>query len=121
MPAAQRGLPAPQLHLPAETGEKSSPRFVLWSSDGFPKIVNGLGSLQPDSYTRVQRLTKRFPDRASVALLRSMGVRTVVLHPDLVEGTAWAGVAARPVSGLPLRRERRGGLVIYRLRADRRP
>jgi hypothetical protein len=114
-PAAMKGLPGPQLHLPAETGEESSPRFVLWSTDGFPKIVNGLGSFQPDSYTRVQEVTPSFPDRRSVELLRSMGVRTVVLHPELAEGTAWEGVADRPVRGLPLRREERGGIVIYSL------
>jgi hypothetical protein len=120
-PAAQRGLPAPQLHLPAETGEDSSPLFVLWSSDGFPKIVNGLGSIQPASYTRVQERTTGFPDRPSIELLRSMGVRTVVLHPELAVGTAWEGVATRPVRGLPLRREDRGGLVIYRLLRDPPP
>ena len=116
MPAAQRGLPEPQLHLPAETGEESSPRFVLWSTDGFPRIVNGLGSLQPESYTRVQEEAAGFPDRRSVALLRSMGVNTVVLHTDLVVGTPWEGWALRPVDGLPITRERRDGLVIYDLR-----
>lgn len=120
-PAALDGIPAPQLHLPAETGEQSSPRFVLWSAEGFPKIVNGLGSLQPDSYTRVQERTTGFPDRRSVALLRSMGVRSVVLHPELAEGTDWEGVGERSVKGLPLTREDRGGLVIYHLRGGRSP
>jgi hypothetical protein len=120
-PAALRGLPDPLLHLPAETGERSSPLFLLWSSDGFPKVVNGLGSIQPDEYTRVQQVTRSFPDRRSIGVLRSMGVRTVVLHPDLATGTDWAGVAARPVSGLPLRRRERGGLLVYDLRAGPAP
>ena len=88
---------------------------MLWSAEGFPRIVNGLGSLQPDSYTRVQKATMGFPDRRSVALLRSMRVRTVVHHPELAEGTDWEGVEERPVEGLGIRREDRDGLVIYHL------
>jgi hypothetical protein len=120
-PAALDGLPEPQLHLPAETGEKSSPLFVLWSTEGFPKIVNGLGSLQPPEYTRVQEVTPAFPDRRSIDVLRSLGVRTVVLHPELAAGTAWSAVAARPVRGLPVRRQQRGGLVTYALQGGRAP
>ncbi|MEA2446434.1 MAG: hypothetical protein QOK47_71, partial [Actinomycetota bacterium] len=49
----------------------------------------------------------------SVELLRSMGVRTVVLHPTLAKGTPWEDTASRSIGGLPVRRVERGGLVIY--------
>ena len=42
--------------------------------------------------------------------VRRMGVRTVVLHPDLVEGTAW-----EDWRDWPLRGEQTGGVVLYRL------
>jgi hypothetical protein len=106
-------LPDPQLHLPAEAGEESQPRFVLWSTDGFPRIVNGLGSIGAASYAEVQRATKWFPSRRSVELLRSIGVRTVVLHPELAFGTPWARAAWRSDRGLPLRRREQDGLVIW--------
>jgi hypothetical protein len=56
-----------------------------------------------------------FPDRATVARLRALGYRVVVLHPDLVAGTPWERTARRPVTGLPLTREDGGGVVVYRL------
>jgi hypothetical protein len=112
-PFVMGDLPDPQLHLPAQAGEASQPQFVLWSTDGFPQIVNGLGSFGPASYTEVQRATKRFPDCESVELLRSMGVRTVVLHPELAAGTPWSRSASRSGLGLGLRRREEDGLVIW--------
>ena len=56
-----------------------------------------------------------FPDRASVAYLRRLGVRTVVLHPALAAGTSWQAAAAKPVAGLGLSRERRGAVIVYAL------
>jgi hypothetical protein len=50
-----------------------------------------------------------------VSFLRSLGVRTVVLHPDLAGNSFWEGSARKPVRGLPLRREAREGVVLYRL------
>ena len=88
---------------------------MLWSSDGFPKIVNGRGSFDPVFFKRLTAGVRRFPDRASVALLGGLGVRSVVLHEKLAPGTPWAGAAARPLGGLPLRRVRGRGIVVYLL------
>jgi hypothetical protein len=56
-----------------------------------------------------------FPDRPSVARLRALRIRIVVLHPDLAAGTPWEHTAERPVAGLPLTRRAGGGVVVYRL------
>lgn len=114
MPFDQAGLPSPQLHLPITT--PANRRYVLWSTAGFPRIVNGRGSFDPSSFSRLAGEVTSFPDRPSVARLRSMGVRTVVLHRDLAAGTAWRDAARRSVRGLPLRREEKTTLVVYRLR-----
>jgi hypothetical protein len=115
MPPGQRGLPGPQMHLPLQTGEASSPRVVLWSTDGFAKVTTGIGAYQPKAYNRLKEEMRGFPDRRSVERLRALGVRVVVLHPDLVAGTPWAHAADRPVTGLPLRRSDGGGVVVYRV------
>jgi hypothetical protein len=112
-PAGQAGVPAPQLHLPPTVA--ANRRYVLWSTDGFPQIVNGRGSFDPRSFTRLARRTQTFPDKASVAALRAMGVRTVVLHPDLARGTKWERSIDRSVRGLALRREVRGEVVVFHL------
>jgi hypothetical protein len=56
-----------------------------------------------------------FPDSSSVARLRRLGVRTVVLHPNLARATPWQRTAKRSVRGLPLRRERRAQVVVYQI------
>jgi hypothetical protein len=112
-PAALHGLPDPQLHLPmSRVGNR---RYVLWSSDGFPRLVNGRASFNPSLMSQIAWRVRDFPDRASVGYLRRLGVRVVVLHPGFARGTSWAGAERRPVAGLGLSRERRGAVVVYRL------
>jgi hypothetical protein len=113
-PAGQRGLAAPQLHLPMS--REGNRRYVLWSTAGFPRIVNGRASFQPSLTTAIAIDVAGFPDARSVARLRALGVRTVVFHPALARGTAWDGADGRPLSGLPLTRERRGDVVVFHLR-----
>jgi hypothetical protein len=114
-PAGQRGLAEPQLHLPmSRVGNR---RYALWSTAAFPRIVNGRASFQPSLTSAIARDVAGFPDRRSVARLRALGVRTVVLHPELAAGTSWALAAGKPLSGLGLRRERRGDVVVFHVGA----
>ena len=114
-PPSVADVPAPQLHLPAERATDNR-RYILWSTDGFPKLVNGRSSLNPAFTAHLIARTTSFPDRRSVALLARIGVRSVVLHANRVAGTPWAGAARRPVAGLGVRRARRGDLVVYEIR-----
>ncbi len=115
VPPSVASVPAPQLHLPAERPADNR-RYVLWSTDGFPKIVNGRSSLNPAFTARLIRRERAFPDRASVRHLERLGIRSVVLHTHLARGTPWEHAAERPLAGLPVTRHRRGELVIYVLR-----
>ena len=112
-PAGQRAVAAPQLHLPSSIG--LDPRHAYWSIEGFPEIVNGIGAFDPEGLDRVRQIAATFPDARSVATLRSLGVRTVILHPLLARGTAWEDAAQRPVAGLPLRRSVIGDVVRFEL------
>jgi hypothetical protein len=110
-PAGLAGLPDPQLHLPiSRVGNR---RYMLWSTDGFPRMTNGRASFIPTASTELANDVAGFPDEPSVARLRALGVRTVVVHTGLAPGTSWEDAAAKPVAGLGLRRERRGALVVY--------
>jgi hypothetical protein len=112
-PAGLERAAEPRYHLP------SSPFvdhvYLFWSVEGFPRLVNGYGGFEPASLERIRRLTERFPDRTSVEALRRIGVRTVVVHLDLVPGTPWADVAERSVAGLPLTVERAGSLLLFHI------
>lgn len=114
VPPSVADVPAPQLHLPAEGGEENR-RYLLWSSDGFPEIVNGRASTRPDSIEQLILEMRSFPDRASVARLRDYGVRSVILHTDRVAGWPQEDAEDAPLKGLPLRVTRRGELLVYEL------
>jgi hypothetical protein len=113
-PVGQRGLATPQLHLPMS--REGNRRYALWSTAGFPRIVNGRASFQPALTTEIAADVAGFPDARSVARLRELGVRTVVLHPALAAGTSWSAAATKRVGGLGLTRERRGDVIVFMLR-----
>jgi len=114
-PAGQRAAPQPALHLPA--GAFDNRRYVLWSTDGFPRIVNGRGSFIPREFERLLRVTARFPDARSVAYLRRLGVRSVTVHlTRTARDSPLRAASARPLRGLDLERTRRGGVVLFVLR-----
>jgi hypothetical protein len=115
-PPSTAAVPAPQLHLPALRPEDNR-RYLLWSTDGFPKIVNGRSSFQPPFTKRLIARTRGFPDRRTVTLLARLGVRSVILHVNRVRHTPWRGAARRPVGSLPLTRRRLGPLLVYEIRS----
>lgn len=113
-PPPLASVAAPQLHLPS--AEVTDATYLLWSVGwGYPELVNGTGSFEPQILTNVRALTRTFPDAASVAYLRGLGVRTVVWHADLANGTPWADVGARADPGLGIRRRQHGGVVVFEL------
>jgi hypothetical protein len=114
VPASVADVPDPQLHLPALTAEDNR-RYLLWSTDGFPLIVNGRASTRPDSIERLIEEMAPFPDAATVARLREFGVRSVVLHTDRAAASPQAMAVSKATKGLGLRVEQRGPLVIYEL------
>jgi hypothetical protein len=113
-PAGLAGLQDPLLELPASADDNR--RYLLWSTDGFPRMVNGRSSITPQRTERILTAVTTFPDRASVAALRRLEVRTVVLHADRLRGTPWELWRQRPVARLGIGRQVRGRLVIYDLR-----
>jgi len=116
-PATVAEVAAPQLHLPAARPEDNR-RYLLWSTDDFPDIVNGRASTEPDRIAELIAAMDAFPDAATVARLRELGVRSVVLHRDRVGGTPQAGAAQRRIAGLGISRRPLGAeLLVYELRS----
>lgn len=112
-PAAMHGVADPAMVLPSDGIFELT--IMLWSTDGFPRIVNGLASFTPASQQEARVATASFPDTGSVAYLRLHGIRTVVVLPDRLTGTPWQGAADRPVDGLGITREDVAGTVVYHL------
>jgi hypothetical protein len=111
-PADVSDIPAPQLWLPADLAVDNR-RYLLWSTDGFPDIINGRSSVQPEFTQSVIDQMTAFPDADSVATLRRLGVRSVILDLKRAPGTDQADAAERSIAGLGLTEERRGDALIY--------
>jgi len=114
------------LHLP--TDPATDRLFQFWSTDRFPKIVNGNSTFDIPSQDDLRGAMQNFPDAQGVDKLRRLGVRTVVLHTDLAgvglpeakfsipEPPDPVQAAVRPITGLALTRRQVGNLVIFDLR-----
>jgi len=113
-PAGLAGLPAPLLQLPVSAADNR--RYLLWSADGLPPMVNGRSSIEPARTTRILAQVRSFPDAASASALRRLGVRTVVLHTERLAGTPWATWRERPLAGLGVTVRRRDRLVVFDIR-----
>ncbi|MET8087311.1 hypothetical protein [Micromonospora sp. NPDC005237] len=112
-PAAMRTVQDPILVLPA--GSVGDLTYMLWTTDGFPRVTNGLAGFEPVSQAQTRTAVASFPDAGSVAYLRGIGVRSVVFVPSRAAGTPWEGIAARPIDGLGITREDLDGTLVYHL------
>jgi hypothetical protein len=65
------------------------------STASFHRIVNGVGSLVPPFYIAEAATVQDFPAPASMAAVKSWGVRSVLVQTSLVAGTRWSDAAAR--------------------------
>ncbi|WP_407567061.1 hypothetical protein [Polymorphospora sp. A560] len=112
-PLALRDVAEPLLILPPEGIAEL--HYMLWSTDGFPRIANGLAAHVPQTQAQTRTMTVSFPDAASIDYLRGLGVRTVVVLPGYLPGTGWQDMLDRPIDGLPVTREEVDGAVLFRL------
>lgn len=116
-PAGYAAVGGPMLVLPTDLSNDKT--YMMWSTDGFPALVNGGSSFNAPDLDQIRTVTGHFPDAASVAALRKIGVRHVVVVRDKVAGTPYAGAVNGPTSGLGLTREETGDLVVYTLPVTR--
>lgn len=112
-PTALDAVRVPRVHLPTDFANDTA--YMYFSTADFTPISNGSTSFVPPRLERLRQELVAFPDAASVASLRELGIQAVVLHLDRVPGTPWADAAARSFDGLGITREDVGQVVIYRL------
>lgn len=103
----------PLLVLPSD--QMTDALVMLWSTDSFPRMVNGTSGFSPASQAEIRKVTQSFPDRASIETLRRYGVSTVVVLRDRIPGTPWADAADASITGLNIERQEIGDAVVYRL------
>jgi len=111
-PASLATVEAPMLVLPSDQRDQ---HVMLWLTQDFQPIVNGSSGFTPLTQQKVRDATKKFPDPVSIDLLRQMGVKTVVVLKDEVQGTDYEGALTTSVDGLGIEREERPDAVIFKL------
>ncbi len=123
-PANLAAVKGPYLQLPIEASNNR--RYLLWSAEGFPKMVNGRSSFTPPIYRKIVRASRGFPSASSVKRLRALGVPKVIVHTefhsmplldeDKAHGMTWRRAVSQPYpKGLGVRRKLSKPLVIYEL------
>ncbi|OKI57908.1 hypothetical protein [Micromonospora sp. CB01531] len=112
-PAAMRTVDGPLLVLPSS--QNLDQPVMLWSTSRFQEMVNGGSGFTPDSQARVRDAVVSFPDQPSIAYLRELGVKNVVVLPGKLAGTPWEGLLDRPSDGLGVTRTEVGDAVVFRL------
>lgn len=115
-PAAPRALTevaAPILVLPSS--EETDRHVMLWSTEGFPPVVNGASGFLPERLAEVREVTASFPDAQSVSYLRSLGVETVVVLTDRAVDTDWEQAITASGHGLGITREEVDHTVVFHL------
>jgi hypothetical protein len=109
-PAGFSQLRGPLLVLPDDAN--ADELYMLWSTENFPTMVNGLSGYAPVRQAELRAAGNKFPDQGSVDQLRAAGVRTVVILRNEVNDPMRL---AAEVDSLGISREERGDLVIYTL------
>lgn len=94
-PAAMRAATAPLMVLPSDDGVDSN--VMLWSTDGYPEMVNGVASYTTPNHQAIRDVMASFPSQPSLDLLHRWGIRSVVVVRDRVGGTPYEAVLNAPV------------------------
>ncbi|MFC4041872.1 hypothetical protein ACFO1B_25855 [Dactylosporangium siamense] len=112
-PVAMSTVQGPLMVLPSH--ELFDMNVMLWSTDGFPKIVNGGSGFTPMDQQELRLTMQQFPDEGTVALLRERGIRTVVVVRSQALGSAYERAIDAPIDGLGLTRTEQGDVVLYQV------
>ncbi|MQM26767.1 hypothetical protein [Glycomyces albidus] len=107
-------LEGPVMFLPSD-GRDTQVQF--WTVDGFVDMVNGSAAFTPAATSELREMSKSFPDESAIADLREAGVETVVVIPDWLPGSDWAGLDTEQ-EPLGVDVERTDDAIIYHLNAE---
>ncbi|MCX6340327.1 MAG: discoidin domain-containing protein [Candidatus Aureabacteria bacterium] len=75
-----------ELPMPDNDGEfevsGNETYYMFWSLYHGKRIVNGDSSFRPPEYWPLIDIMAHFPSKESIAILRALGVKYVIIHPD---------------------------------------
>jgi hypothetical protein len=110
-PAALAAGPAPLMVLPSD--DRTDLNVMLWSTDGFPVMANGASSVVTPVRQELRDLMRSFPSGPSVARLRELGIRSVVVVRERIPGSPYEAALNGPIDGLGITRRPIGTDLLY--------
>jgi hypothetical protein len=110
-PAAMAQAAAPLVVLPFD--DSSDLNVMLWSTDGFPVMANGASSVVTPVRQELRDLMRSFPSQPSVARLRELGIRSVVVVRERAVGSPYEATLHGPIDGLGVTRRPIGPDLLY--------
>jgi hypothetical protein len=106
------------------TGAMEDPEYLYYSTFHWQYLVNGYSGFFPPSYQNIVHAVRGFPDDASMNLVRSRGVRYLVIHGEWLYGARYEQLVSeldhrsdlRLVSRHPWQREdKHAEISVYRV------
>jgi hypothetical protein len=71
------------------TGAMEDPEYLYYSTFHWQYLVNGYSGFFPPSYQRIVNAVRGFPDETSMNMIRSHGVRYLVIHGEWLFGARY--------------------------------
>jgi hypothetical protein len=78
--------------------------YAFWSTAHWRPLINGYSGYYPPDYIRTVERMRNFPDDQSIATLRSLDVRYVIVHRSYFDPVAYASLMLRVAVRSELRR-----------------
>jgi hypothetical protein len=106
------------------TGAMEDPEYLYYSTFHWQYLVNGYSGFFPPSYRKIVNAVRGFPDDASMDIVRSRGVRYLVIHGEWLYGARYEQLVSeldrrtdlRLVSRHPWQREdKHAEISVYRV------
>lgn len=92
-------LPAPLMVLPSE--DSFDQNVMRWSTDGFPRVVNGISGFTPRQQDELRDAASRLPDPQALQRLRDYGVASLLLLPEAMRGSRYETIDLPALDALP--------------------
>lgn len=111
---ALKDLPQPVMVLPSE--DYIDQDVMLWSTDGYPRVVNGISGFTPQEQIELRDAADRLPAPEALDRLRASGVASLLILPELLPITRYADLDVEAITRLPgVTVERYPDAVVVRL------
>lgn len=92
-------LPQPLMVLPSE--DLFDQNVMRWSTDGFPRVVNGISGFTPREQDELRDAASRLPDPQALDRLRASGVASLLLLPEQMRGSRYESIDLPGLDALP--------------------